>query len=167
VNVDIVPIAEPHFAGLREALDVVAREKRFLALTQAPPPEAAEAFYRDIVQNDLCQFVAVEDGNVVGWCDVLPRPGDARAHVGVLGIGLVPAARHRGIGRRLMQAAIAKAWAKGLTRIELSVRVDNANARALYEDLGFVLEGLNRNALRIDGQYFDNYAMALLGPPPP
>lgn len=57
---------------------------------------------------------------VVGWCDILPTLGEARRHVGVLGIGVIPGARHHGLGRRLTEAAIAKAWAKGMTRIELT-----------------------------------------------
>ncbi|NCT96873.1 MAG: GNAT family N-acetyltransferase [Comamonadaceae bacterium] len=62
----------------------------------------------------------------------------------------------------MLQAAIAAAWAKGLTRIELTVRADNPNARALYERMGFAHEGLQRGAFRVDGQSVDSHAMALL-----
>jgi hypothetical protein len=31
-------------------------------------------------------------GEVVGWCDILPTLGEARRHVGVLGIGVIPGA---------------------------------------------------------------------------
>ncbi|WP_116809408.1 GNAT family N-acetyltransferase [Steroidobacter cummioxidans] len=162
MSYSVLPLAEIHFVGLHRALDIVAREKRFLAFTQAPPLEAAISFYRDIIANDACHFVAVNDATVVGWCDVLPTHGEARAHVGHLGIGLVPEARHQGLGSLLMQAAIAKARIKGLTRIELTVRADNSNAKVLYERFGFVLEGVQRRAMRIDGRYHDAYAMALL-----
>lgn len=162
MNTDIVPLAESHFASLREALDSVAREKRFLALTQAPPADEAFAFYRNTLENDHAHFVALRGGSAVGWCDVLPLFGQARQHVGVLGIGLVKEARHQGLGALLVQRTIAKAWAKGLTRIELTVRADNHNARALYERLGFQHEGLERRAFRVDGVYHDCHAMALL-----
>ena len=158
----ILPTDEKHFVGLHGALDVVAREKRFLAFLQAPPLEEAFAFYRHIVTNDLCQFVALEFEQVVGWCDVLPIHGEARAHVGQLGIGLVPRARHQGLGAKLLAATISKAYAKGLTRIELSVRADNPNAKALYERFGFDVEGVKRNYFYVEGQYHDAYAMALL-----
>ncbi|MBT2305433.1 GNAT family N-acetyltransferase [Variovorax paradoxus] len=162
MNLSIEPVSEAHFAGLRAALDTVAREKRFLAFTQAPPVEQALDFYRSIIANGGCQMVALLDGQVAGWCDVLPSHGQARSHVGILGIGLVPSARHLGIGAKLMQATIAAAWAKGMTRIELTVRADNTNAKALYERLGFEVEGLLRRAFRVDGEYFDSYSMALL-----
>ncbi len=160
----IEPLAERHFAGLHQALDQVAREKRHLAFTQAPPFEEAQAFYRGIVSANLCQCIAVLDDAVVGWCDVLPVRGEARAHVGTLGIGLVPKARHRGIGGRLLEQAIAGAWARGMARIELAVRADNLNAQALYQRFGFVQEGVQRHAYCIDGAYHDSLAMALLRP---
>lgn len=163
----IEPLGEAHFASLRQVLDTVAREKRFLALTEAPPPDEAFAYYRHIIAEDLPHFVAVEGSQVLGWCDVLPAFGQACAHVGRLGIGLVPAARHRGLGRQLMQATLAKTWARGLTRVELTVRADNANARALYESLGFEHEGRLRRAFRVDGTYHDLLAMALMREPAP
>ncbi|WP_137922500.1 GNAT family N-acetyltransferase [Hydrogenophaga sp. 2FB] len=158
----IVPLAASHFTPLHAVLDAVAREKRFLAMTQAPPAEETMVFFRQILEDDRPHFVALLDGAVVGWCDVLPVFGQARAHIGVLGIGLLPSARHRGLGRQLMASAIEKAWLQGLTRIELTVRADNPNARALYERLGFEHEGLQRNGFRVDGEYIDGHAMALL-----
>jgi RimJ/RimL family protein N-acetyltransferase len=162
MNTRIVPLAESHFEDLREVLDAVAREKRFLALTEAPPRDEAFAFYRNIVEHDHPHVVALLDEQVVGWCDILPSFGEARRHVGVLGIGLARRARHQGLGARLMQAAIGKAWQKGFTRIELTVRTDNHGARALYERLGFEHEGIKRKAFRVDGLYWDSHAMALL-----
>ena len=160
----IEPVAPQHFEGLRRALDTVAREKRYLAFTEAPPEQDCRAFYAAIVENGWCQMVALLDGAVVGWCDVLPTHGQARSHVGTLGIGLVPAARRRGIGGQLMKAAIEAAWKTGLTRIELSVRADNPVAKALYERMGFVTEGHHLRSFRVDGVYADSYSMALLGP---
>jgi putative acetyltransferase len=160
--VAIEPLAERHFRSLRAALDAVARERQYLAFTQAPPREAAYAFYRHIVDKSLCHFVALADGEVVGWCDVLPTHGETRAHVGILGLAVVASARGAGTGPRLMRAAIDCAWARGMTRIELTVRADNPRARALYERFGFAHEGVCRRAFRVGDDYVDSYAMALL-----
>lgn len=51
---------------------------------------------------------------------------------------------------------------RGLTRIELTVRADNLNAKALYERFGFIHEGLQRRASRVGGVCHDAPAMALL-----
>jgi RimJ/RimL family protein N-acetyltransferase len=162
MSLAIVPLTDVHFESLRQAFDSIAREKRYLAFLQAPPREQTFAFYRNIVDNDLCQFVALLDGAVVGWCDVLPTHGEARAHVGTFGIGVVAQARRIGIGSKLIEATLTKAWRRGFSRIELTVRTDNTNARALYERFGFALEGVNRNAFFVDGQFYDAYSMALL-----
>ncbi|HET8702166.1 MAG TPA: GNAT family N-acetyltransferase [Nitrococcus sp.] len=162
MSAEIVPLAESHFEGLRRALDIVAREKRYLAFLRAPPPEQAFAFYRSILVNDLCHYVALVGGEVVGWCDILPTHGESRAHVGTLGIGLVPSVRRQGIGTALMQTTLAKAWANGLLRIELTVRADNLNAKALYERMSFKTEGLHQRAFLVDGEFYDSYSMALL-----
>jgi len=161
MNAVIAPLAEAHFDELRAVLDVVARERRYLAALEASPPERSFAFYRSLIA-DGQGHVALVDGRVVGWCDIQSTFGQARAHVGILGIGLLPDARGHGIGTRLLQSAIATAWSRGLTRIELTVRDDNTTARALYERLGFEHEGIQRRSMRVDGHYYDCFAMALL-----
>jgi ribosomal protein S18 acetylase RimI-like enzyme len=159
----ISPIVEEHIPSFRAAVDTVAREKKFLAFLAAPPLQETTKFVLSNIAQKNPQFVVLSGGNVVGWCDVLrntERP--VYAHCGTLGIGLLPEFRGRGIGRQLMQTTIDAAWQCGITRIELTVREHNANAIALYRSLGFEFEGLHRNAVRIDGQYQNVYAMALV-----
>ena len=50
------------------------------------------------------------------------------------------AARRGGLGRALVEAAVARARARGCRRIELDVNEDNEAALALYEGCGFTLE---------------------------
>ena len=157
----IAHLTERHFEQLRSVLDEVAREQRFLALFEAPPREEAFAFYRRLIAQGQCH-VALHGDSVVGWCDIQPAFGQARRHIGVLGMGLLSAVRHQGIGTQLLSAAIATAWSRGLSRIELTVREDNANAKALYERLGFRDEGVHRQSMLVAGRYHDCHAMALL-----
>ena len=107
-------------------------------------------------------FVAINDGEVIGWSDVQPLLGEMRAHCGVLGIGIAKKARGQGIGRKLMETAIAKAKLRGLTRIGLTVRADNLVAQSLYKSMGFVVEGTQRKGWQLRGEYFDVYHMALV-----
>jgi RimJ/RimL family protein N-acetyltransferase len=159
----IVPIAEEHISGFRAAVDVVARERKYLAFLEAPPLEDVGSFVRNNIEHRYPQFVVLSAGTVIGWCDVLPnRTRVIYAHCGTLGIGLLPEFRGKGIGRGLMQRTIDAAFAFGLTRIELTVRESNANAIALYKSLGFAIEGLHRNAVCIEGEYENLYSMALL-----
>ena len=62
----------------------------------------------------------------------------------------------------MLEACIAKAWAKGLTRIELEVRADNERAIGLYRAHGFEQEAVKRRAMRFDGVDHDALLMSLL-----
>jgi putative acetyltransferase len=170
MSFEIVMLSEGLFEPLHGVLDMVAREKRFLAFTEAPPLEEARDFYRGIVAGDHVMSVALMEGQVIGWCDALPTRGQARAHLATLGMGLLPAYRHRGLGFKLLQHTMCRAWLAGFSKIELTVRTDNTNAKALYERAGFQTEGLLRRAFRVDGEYYDAYSMAALhdgvAPPP-
>jgi RimJ/RimL family protein N-acetyltransferase len=42
------------------------------------------------------------------------------------------------------------------------VQTHNRTARALYEKMGFVVEGTRKDALRVEGSYVDGYYMAKL-----
>jgi putative acetyltransferase len=162
MNYTICPAEEKHYKEMHNAMDIVACERKYLAFTQAPALEQSVAFYRSLASAGFPHFLAVDGDQVLGWVDVSPQFGESRSHIGVLGIGLIPRVRYQGIGARLMQAAIEKAWSKGLTRIELTVRSDNMGAKALYEKFGFQTEGTLRRGFRIDGEYFDAHIMALL-----
>lgn len=98
--------SEAHYRGLHRAAGIVARERKYLAITQAPPWEQSLVFYRSLHALDFPHFVATGDDEVVGWCDVAPLFGETRAHIGTLGIALLPSARRLGLGTRLLQAAI-------------------------------------------------------------
>ncbi len=49
-------------------------------------------------------------------------------------------ARRGGLGRALVEAAVARAQARGCRRIELDVNEDNEAARRLYSACGFTFE---------------------------
>lgn len=161
-EIRIEPIREDHVEGFREALDIVARERKYLIFLEAPPFSAMLAFVRDNIAVGHPHMVAVVDGKVVGWCDIRRATRDAQAHCGVLGMGIVPGYRDRGLGRRLITAALDAARAAGLHRVELNAHADNLRAIALYERVGFEHEGIARDAVKIDGRYIDSVNMALI-----
>ena len=144
------------------ALDVVAREHRYLIFQEAPPLESTRNFITQVLAKGWSQFYALYDGKVVGWCDVVRDERPGMTHVGRLGIGLLPEFRGQKIGARLLAATISDAFQKGLTRIELEVYAGNARAIALYKKFGFIEEGRKRHARCLDGVYEDSICMALL-----
>ncbi|MDR2213031.1 MAG: GNAT family N-acetyltransferase [Pseudomonadales bacterium] len=152
--------------SFQRCLDTVARERKWLTLLEAPNLEEVRTFIPKL----SVQFVAITQGTVVGWCDIsIPRKRDGFCHCGVLGMGLLPEFRRRGLGERLLRATIDAAHANGLSRIELEVYASNHAAIRLYERLGFAHEGRRRQARILDGQVEDNLCMALVlaGQDPP
>jgi ribosomal protein S18 acetylase RimI-like enzyme len=160
--IEIVPIAPVHIDSFHRALDLVVRERRYLELLEAPPIEEFRDFVQNIIRRGYPQFVALSVGEVVGWCEVLPKTWPIYAHTGVLGVALLPALRGQGLGQRLIERTLQAARAFGLSRVELTVRENNRTAIALYRKLGFEVEGLRHNALKIDGRYENQVLMALL-----
>lgn len=162
MSVEIVPIERRHATGFREVLDGVARERRYLAFLEAPPVAEVRRFVLNGLRNGCPAFVAVDDGRVIGWCDVIRKSRPTTSHSGVLGMGVVASHRGCGVGGRLITTTIETALARGLTRIELTVRTDNVPAIALYHRCGFETEGLLRRYLLVDGLYYDVLLMARL-----
>ena len=158
----IVPIAEEHIAGFHAAVDSVARERRYLAMLQAPPLEESADWVRGNLRKGNPQFVALVEGQVVGWCDVFPEKRETMAHGGVLGMGVLEGYRGKGIGASLMRATLEHARKTGFTRVELTVREDNLRAKALYDKAGFAVEGRKRKAALFDGRHYDLILMALV-----
>ena len=160
-NLKILPIAKEHAEGFHRCLDSVARERLYLALVQAPTFDSTRQFVLSNIANDVPQFVAMIDNEVVGWCDILPVKREGFTHCGELGMGVHPRYRRLGIGQQLIVRTIQKAKEKGLERIELEVFASNVPAIKLYEKLGFVTEGVKKKARKIDGRYDDIVEMAL------
>jgi RimJ/RimL family protein N-acetyltransferase len=160
-SVEIVPTAEQYVDGFHAAVDLVARERRYLAFLEAPPVERSRSFVQSLLDGAGIQVLALDGDEVVGWCDVVRDWRDGFQHGGHLGMGLVPQYRGRGIGERLARAAIEAAFASGMERIELEVFSSNVAAIALYDKLGFAVEGVKKRARKLDDAYDDNLMMAL------
>ena len=162
IHFNIVPITEAHIEGFWSAVDSVSRERKYLAFLEGPPINTTRDFVLNNINGNWPQVVAMSDGELVGWCDITALDRPVFAHIGSLGLGVLASYRGKGVGKALISAALQKARAKGLTRIELTVRENNKTAIELYKKFGFVAEGIHKNGVCIDGQYENHIFMALL-----
>lgn len=113
-------------------------------------------------------LVAVDDSDrVLAQATLQRHPQVRRAHAGWLALMVDQDVRGRGIGHALMThlLALADQWL-GLRRLELEVNADNTAAVALYQRLGFAVEGTLRGYALRDGRLIDVLAMARLQPAP-
>lgn len=158
----IAPITVALIDQFHAVLGIVARERKYLARDDAPSIERSHEFVRANMAAGNPHLVAMDGDMVVGWCDIRRGETFNSTHVGTLGMGLLPDYRGRGIGRLLIEATIVAAKAASFTRIALSVNASNLNAIRLYEKVGFVREGVLRDAIRTDGVYQDTWLMAIV-----
>ena len=107
-------------------------------------------------------FVAEwDDGAIVGRLSVGRDPHPSSAHVADVGLMVAMSARRQGVGRALLEAAIAWARSAGVRKLELHVFPWNEAAIALYESVGFEREGYRKQHYRRgDGEYVDAILMA-------
>lgn len=84
-----------------------------------------------------------------------------------LRIMLVPASVDRGLGTEAMSLLLDHAFdTVGLHRISLEVFPFNPRARHVYEKVGFVVEGVMRDALYWDGEWVTAITMSILSNDP-
>ena len=161
IHFNIVPITEAHIEGFWSAVDSVSRERKYLAFLEGPPINTTKDFVLNNINGNWPQVVAMSDGELIGWCDITALDRPVFAHIGSLGMGVLAPYRGQGVGKALISAALQKARARGLARIELTVRENNKAAIELYKKFGFVAEGIHKNGVCIDGQYENHIFMAL------
>ncbi|MEV6181545.1 GNAT family protein [Streptomyces sp. NPDC052015] len=74
-----------------------------------------------------------------------------------------PRGRGRGLGTEATRLIVGHGFEQlGLHRIQLELYGDNARARRVYEKVGFVVEGVRREAALRNGVWVDEVLMALL-----
>jgi RimJ/RimL family protein N-acetyltransferase len=134
----------------------------WLLTTEAWRPVADERRYLKAVRRhpDAAVLVATDGPRIVGRLSLARDPHPASAHVADLGMMVADTYRRRGIGRRLLEAAVAWAWEVGVNKLELHVFPWNEPAIRLYEGFGFEREGIRRRHYLRDGAPVDALLMA-------
>ena len=102
------------------------------------------------------RLVAELDGEVVGWCAVVPYSRRAVYHgVGEESVYVAERARGRGVGRALLEALIESARAGGLWTLQAGIFPDNGASLALHRAVGFREVGVRERIGRLDGVWRD------------
>ena len=105
-------------------------------------------------------LLALDGERLVGYVTVQREQHPVTRHVGSLAIAVAASDRGRGIGRRLMEEAVAWSRAAGIEKLVLSVYPHNEAAIRLYERFGFVEEGRLARHSRKSYGYVDEILMA-------
>lgn len=115
------------------------------------------------VQRKMGGFIlcANSDHVALGTVGFSRNESEKTAHRAILwGMYVVPEARGRGIGKRLIDELIKRAeQTVDLEHICLAVVTSNKPACRLYENAGFKTYGTEPRALKVGAHYYDEYLM--------
>jgi ribosomal protein S18 acetylase RimI-like enzyme len=127
----------------------------------APAPAPGTPFFDDGTRPEDV-LVAEHDGVVAGYVRLDEGFGiPAHRHVLVIGgLAVDPDRRRLGIGRLLVDAAIAEARRRGARKLTLRVLGHNTGARRLYASCGFAVEGVLQDEFLLSGEYVDDLLLA-------
>ena len=159
-DLEIRPAKPRDARAFLEFWNAIVAEERFVRTERVEvPPRAYRRRFRrrSDVEIDLLAF----DGDrLVGHVTVARERHPVTHHVGSLSIAVAADARGRGIGRRLMEEAIAWSTRVGIEKLVLSVYPHNDAAISLYRSFGFVEEGRLARHSRKSYGYEDEILMA-------
>jgi RimJ/RimL family protein N-acetyltransferase len=124
--------------------------------------EEREWVLRSGISDRMLILLAVDGEEVIGILDLSAGDRSDNRHAGRFGMSIAKHRRGRGIGRKLLTAAIAatREW-PGFCRIELECVGWNEPGIRLYESLGFKLEARKAKAVNLRGRPEDMLLMAL------
>lgn len=135
--------------------------------------ESGEAFidvagFEEIIHTDTMQprnlfLVAMADNKIVGFSRCEGNTLKRLAHKVEFGVCVLRAYWGFAIGTNLLKESISWADWVGVSKITLTVLESNHKAIALYERMGFEVEGiLKRDKLLSDGHYYNTIVMGRL-----
>ncbi|MEH7108516.1 GNAT family N-acetyltransferase, partial [Bacillus sp. JJ1764] len=114
-------------------------------------------------QSNSTIFVAEQEkGKLVGYLIAIGGSVKRTKHSAYLVIGILEEYRGRGIGTSLFQQLEKWAINSNISRLELTVVTQNEAGVALYKKSGFEIEGIKRNSLVIDDEFYNEYFMSKL-----
>jgi RimJ/RimL family protein N-acetyltransferase len=124
---------------------------------------AVEQTARNFTAEGNFTFGAFDQGKLIGVVTLLQEERiKIRHRANIFAMYVTPSSRGLGAGKGLMNAAIQKAKdIEGVEQINLNVTSSNLSAKQLYTQFGFQEFGLEKNALKINGKYYDDAYMVL------
>jgi len=118
-----------------------ARTDRYYALLPGAGPEIERLLLASLRDADTAVWLADDDGTAVGLCsvriDVAPPIHEEVERAEITDLWVAPESRRRGLGRELVETALAWARERDVARVEIRVATGNPEGQAFWRALGF------------------------------
>jgi ribosomal-protein-alanine N-acetyltransferase len=113
----------------------------FEQLMFGPEAWSRQSYLDELADTELRYYLVAESGAELLGTGGLITIGETAQ---ILTVGVLPAARRRGVGRLLVRALVAEARRRRASEVLLEVREDNQPAQRLYAAEGFAVLGRRR-----------------------
>lgn len=138
------------------------------SLSNLVPPftrERVEGWTRNIDYDKVLTMVSVVGkggrDHIIGSASLSFNPQEIYKHKAELGIAVHDDYQNMGVGTAMMRHLLHIAKMKKIIKVYLHVNTDNKRAIHVYKKLGFKIEGRLRKERCDDGQFGDEYRMAI------
>ncbi len=152
--------------NFRQLIQQVESQSEFMMMEPGERQTTPEQQLRQIEslkkQANSTVLVAEDEHHLTGYMFAIGGSARRNSHAAYLVIGILPEYRGKGVGTQLFQQLEKWAAAQGISRLELTVVIENEAGLALYKKQGFEVEGTKRQSLKINGRLVDEYYMSKL-----
>jgi len=160
-RVELRTIEEEDLAFLQEGVND-SSVWRSIGLQMPVNGSQEQAFFEEVVcADDQVNLLVTVDGERAGTVGLTPRADET--HAAELGYWMDADFRQQGYGREAAGLVTDYGFRqRGLHRVSARVFAFNDASRALLESLGFTHEGVHREAVFVDGEYWDTHWYGVL-----
>lgn len=142
--------------------DKLIRETQYLLPTVEESAKTVEQQENSIKKygENKHVFVAIENGQIVGFMGTSRTPMSKVKHIASFAIGVLDEHQRKGIASKLMKST--EKWLKdnGVSRVEMTVVSENKPAISCYERNGYKREGTREKSISMNNKYYDEIYMA-------
>ncbi|MGF2616688.1 GNAT family N-acetyltransferase [Rossellomorea vietnamensis] len=120
-----------------------------------------ERVRNNLVSSGSTTLGAFIDGKLAGNVTILFNSLEKMKHKGsIVAMYVSPSSRKLGIGSALLSEAEKTAKQSGVERLQLTVVTSNSSAIKLYERAGYSSYGVEKHAMKANGEYLDEMWMS-------
>lgn len=151
------------FLELRRQLDTETGGRLLEPGERGATVEQTRVCIRDVLAQSNSTILVVEDqGDLIGYLEASGGRYRRDRHHATIVIAVRRWRTGEGLGTRLFKRL--EGWARdhGVHRLELTVMTHKQRALALYQKMGFEIEGTRWHALKVDGRFVNEYYMGKL-----
>ena len=165
MNVSIVKARPDDWEKVRALrIRAVKEHPKAFGQTLVEASETTETQWRERFDRDG-YILAKRGDEFVGMACYVQEKGEKLRHVAfVYSMYVAPEVRRQGVGRALLDGLISDIKVKHseIVKLQINVSVAQPEAHALYKSVGFEDVGILEKELKVDGEFIDEYTMAMM-----